>query len=118
MKEFYSIANKVLLIRRNNPVVTRVKRDTESGDPEIFEDRTLVEEAIAGYFTGIYKRPTHMVGRNSQRIEGEDTVMEEESINTSALFSIKDIVEATKNSNFNKGLGPDCFDGNVLKKDE
>ena len=24
------------------------------------------------------------------------------------------MIEAIKSSNFNKGLGPDCFDGNVL----
>ena len=39
MKEFYQVANKVLRIKRNNPVVTRVKRESENGDPEIFEDR-------------------------------------------------------------------------------
>ena len=52
---------------------------------------------------------------------GEDTEMidemiaaVEESIDTTAMFSVEDIVEATKQSNFNKGLGPDCFDGNLL----
>ena len=30
-------------------------------------------------------------------------------------FTVEEIREATKCSNFNKGLGPDCFDGNVLK---
>ena len=39
-------------------------------------------------------------------------------INTNALFSVDDIREATRQSNFNKGLGPDCFDGNVLNKNE
>jgi hypothetical protein len=24
------------------------------------------------------------------------------------------VIEAIKSSNFNKGLGPDCFDGNIL----
>ena len=36
------------------------------------------------------------------------------NIDTSELFRLSDIIEATKASNFNKGLGPDCFDGNVL----
>jgi hypothetical protein len=31
------------------------------------------------------------------------------------LFDTDDVVSATKCSNFNKGLGPDCFDGNTLK---
>jgi hypothetical protein len=40
MKEFYRVANKVLRIKRNHPVVTRVKRDSETGESEVFEDRT------------------------------------------------------------------------------
>lgn len=34
------------------------------------------------------------------------------------MFSLDDIRDATKQSNFNKGLGPDCFDGNLLKLNE
>ena len=44
--------------------------------------------------------------------------MVEESISTTALFILEDITEATKQSNFNKGLGPDCFDGNLLAQNE
>ena len=40
---------------------------------------------------------------------------DEEMINTNSLFTVEDVVAATKCSNFNKGLGPDCFDGNMLK---
>ena len=29
-------------------------------------------------------------------------------------FTREEVTEAIKGSNFNKGLGPDCFDGNVL----
>ena len=29
-------------------------------------------------------------------------------------FSLEDINNAAKESNFNKGLGQDCFDGNIL----
>ena len=29
-------------------------------------------------------------------------------------FTREEVLEAIKSSNFNKGLGPDCFDGNVL----
>ena len=38
-------------------------------------------------------------------------------IDTTEIFRLTDIVEATKSSNFNKGLGPDCFDGNILQAD-
>jgi hypothetical protein len=36
-------------------------------------------------------------------------------INTVSMFTIDDVSTAAKSSNFNKGLGPDCFDGNMLK---
>jgi hypothetical protein len=60
MKEFYKVANKVLRIKRNHPVVSRVKRDNETGESEVFEDRSQVEQVIAEYFAEIYKRPDHM----------------------------------------------------------
>lgn len=60
MKEFYQIANKVLTIKRNHPVVTAVKRENENGESEVFKERGLVEQAIAEYFSGIYRRTDHM----------------------------------------------------------
>ena len=118
MKEFYNVANKVLMIKSNHPVVTKVKRDTPSGDPEIFEEKARVEQAIAEYFAEIYRRPEHMHLPEEVKGQGGDVDMLEDSINTTALFSFEDVVEATKQSNFNKGLGPDCFDGNMLSKNE
>ena len=44
----------------------------------------------------------------------EDMVID----SSSGLFKLSEITEAIKNSNFNKGLGPDCFDGNVLQLSE
>ena len=61
MKEFYALANKVMRIKRSNPVVTKVKRVSDNGDVEIFEEKTQVEKAISGYFSDIYKRPEHML---------------------------------------------------------
>jgi methionyl-tRNA formyltransferase len=61
MKEFYALANKVMRIKRSNPVVTKVKRISDNGDVEIFEEKTQVEKAISDYFTEIYKRPEHMM---------------------------------------------------------
>ena len=34
---------------------------------------------------------------------------------SSEIFRLPDISEAIKSCNFNKGLGPDCFDGNILQ---
>ena len=61
MKEFYALAKKVMMIKRSNPVVTKVKRISDNGDVEIFEEKTQVEKAISDYFTDIYKRPEHMM---------------------------------------------------------
>ena len=90
MKEFYKIANKVLMIKRNNPVVSKIKREVEGGDTEIFEEKHLVERAIAEYFTSIYKKPYEM------RMDGEiskndDDAMMEDNTHTSALFNVEDI---------------------------
>ena len=48
----------------------------------------------------------------------EEMKNEDDELDTIQLFSTEDIDNATKASNFNKGLGPDCFDGNVLKSSE
>jgi len=37
---------------------------------------------------------------------------------SSEIFRLSKILEAIKSSNFNKGLGPDCFDGNILQSDQ
>ena len=54
IKEFYKIANKVLMVRTNNPVVRRIKKGNEN-EEEIIEDQVLVEDEIANYFKAIYK---------------------------------------------------------------
>ena len=68
MKEFYKIANRVLMIRTSNPVVRRIKKGNEN-EEDIIEDRILVEEEIANYFKTIYKRPEHM--REEPKIDEE-----------------------------------------------
>ena len=57
MKEFYKKANSLLKIKRANPVVTKVQREDEHGDMQIFDDRSAVDGEIARYFAEIYKRP-------------------------------------------------------------
>ena len=46
---------------------------------------------------------------------GDNVEEDEEMINNTTTFTMDDVIAATKCSNFNKGLGPDCFDGNMLK---
>ena len=109
MKEFYETANKYMRIKRSNPVVTKVKRNGGDGEVKIFEDRIHVEKAICDYFLDVYRRPEHMAP------DTDNDMKDEEMINTNSLFTVEDVVAATKCSNFNKGLGPDWFDGNMLK---
>jgi len=117
MKEFYKVANKVLMIRTSNPVVRRLRIGNE-GEEEIIEDRVLVEEEISKYFKTIYKRLEHLANINGEdeEMKGDISSSERMNIDTSSeIFRFTDISEAVKCSNFNKGLGPDCFDGNILK---
>ncbi len=44
----------------------------------------------------------------------EDMVID----SSTGLLKLSEITEAKKNSNFNKGLGPDCFDGKILQLSE
>ena len=78
-----------------------------------------MEEAIANYFKEIYKRPDHMVGfpedDEDMKVKEEETMMIDTS---SEIFRLADISEDIKSCNFNKGLGPDCFDGNILQSDQ
>ena len=50
---------------------------------------------IAEYFAEIYKRPDHMQA-SPNIVESEDDEMVDEMINTTALFSMDEIREATK----------------------
>ena len=60
MKEFYKVANKVLKIKRSNPVVTKVQRENQAGDIEVHTEKLEVNKVIAEYFSDVYKRPDHM----------------------------------------------------------
>jgi hypothetical protein len=48
----------------------------------------------------------------------EDAQIIEDMINSTAIFSIEDIRQSTCQSNLNKELGPDCFDGNLVSQNE
>ena len=47
MKEFYQRANALLKIKRSIPVVTKVQREDEMGDTQVFEEKAVVESEIA-----------------------------------------------------------------------
>ena len=122
VKEFYMKANSLMKIKRANPVVTKVQREDEHGDMQVFDDRIAADGEIAKYFTNIYKRPEY---RRSAPAEvdfnvGDDEPMQIDSSSSADIppFTREEVMEAMKSSNFNKGLGPDCFDGNLLKNNQ
>ena len=119
MKEFYKKANSLLKIKRNNPVVTKVIREDELGEAQVFEEKSSVDNVIAQYFNDIYKRPDYR--RRHFRSDNfdidDDEVMRINTSNSNDVspFTQEEVLLAVKSSNYNKGLGPDCFDGNVMK---
>ena len=119
MKEFYKKANSLLKIKRNNPVVTKVIREDELGEAQVFEEKSSVENVIAQYFNDIYKRPDYRRRhfRSDNFNVDDDEVMRINTSNSNDVspFTQEEVLLAVKSSNYNKGLGPDCFDGNVLK---
>ena len=122
VKEFYMKANSLMKIKRANPVVTKVQREDEHGDMQVFDDRIAADGEIAKYFTKICKRPEF---RRSAPADvdfnvGIDEPMKIDSSSSADIppFTREEVMEAMKSSNFNKGLGPDCFDGNLLKNNQ
>ena len=48
----------------------------------------------------------------------EETIEGTTNSQLEELFRLIDITDAIEACNFNKGLGPDCFDGNVIQTNE
>jgi len=59
-----------------------------------------------------------MKSHDESHVEGHDDESMMLSEDEIPLFSSEDIDNAIKDSNFNKGLGPDYFDGNLIKNNE
>ena len=108
MKAFYAMAEKVMRVQCGNPVVRSVIKEDQ-----LISERDQVDAAIAEFFQGVY-------GSEDQEAEtAEDRTMWERFTEaeefTQGLFTAQDVEEAMRASNFNKGLGPDGFDGNILQ---
>ena len=82
-------------------------------DEQLISERDQVDQEIAGYFQEVY-------AGDGQNIEtDEDTALwtrlEAASEVSLGMFTISDVEGAMRASNFNKGLGPDGFDGTILE---
>ena len=108
MKAFYATAEKVLRVQCGNPVV----RSVIVGD-QLISDRDQVDAAIAEYFQGVYGGGDHQA--DTEEDLAMWTRLETAAEETQGMFTVQDVEEAMRASNFNKGLGPDGFDGTILK---
>ena len=82
-------------------------------EDQLISERDQVDAAIAEYFQGIY-------GSEDLPEETDEDRMMWERFNdavgaTRGMFTTQDVEEAIGASNFNKGLGPDGFDGTILQ---
>ena len=89
-----------------NPVV----RSVIVGE-QLISDRDQVDQAIAKYFRGVYGREDLEAETEGDRMMWER--FQEAACAMQGMFSMRDVEEAMKASNFNKGLGSDGFDGTI-----
>ena len=102
MKAFYATAEKVMRVQCGNPVVRSVIKEDQ-----LISERDQVDAAIAEYFQGVY-------GSEDLLEETDEDRMMWDQFNE-AVEATQDVEEAMRASNFNKGLGPDGFDGTILQ---
>ena len=108
MKAFYATAEKVMRVQCGNPVVRSVIKEDQ-----LISERDQVDAAIAEYFKGVYGSEDLEAETDEDRLMWERFTEAVEA--TQGLFTAQDVEEAMRASNFNKGLGPDGFDGTILQ---
>ena len=91
-----------------NPVVKSVIKEDQ-----LISERDQVEQAIAEYFQEVYRRDERMAEKAAEIDMW--TRLEAAAEATQGMFTEVDVVEAMRASKFNKGLGPDGFDGTILR---
>ena len=72
-----------------------------------------MDQAIAEYFQGVYGNADRQMDTEGDMAMWDRFQAAAEM--TQGMFTLRDVEEAMKASNFNKGLGPDGFDGTILR---
>jgi len=98
LKTFFSTVNRLCSLKPSAPIVAGLETD----DGEIIYNRSVIEKQLADDFRTRQQLP----GLGSFNLANEER----------QLFTASDIATAVAGTNFDKGLGPDGFDGNVLSK--
>ena len=106
LKEFYKVAERLMRVKGSNPVVTKLIMD----EGTVIEDKELVNDEIRKYFEDVYRAPAGWADRME--------IVEDFNSCTAITFSDDDKYEATRVCSFNKGLGPDGFDGRLFDCDD
>ena len=83
-------------------------------DEQLITERDHVDKAIAEYFQEVYG------GGEDHQMDADGRLGLWEKLEGMAgsaleMFTPGDVEAAMKTSNFNKGLGPDGFDGTILR---
>ena len=82
-------------------------------EDQLISETDQVDQAIADYFQEVYGRDALMA--DSAAEIDMWTRLEAAAEATQGMFTDADVVEAMKASNLNKGLGPNGFDGSILR---
>ena len=53
-----------------------------------------------------------------EKMDVEETMATTKASEVAECFRLTDITDAIEACNFNKGLGPDCFDGSIIQTNE
>jgi hypothetical protein len=98
LKTFFSTVNRLCALKPSAPIVAGLETD----EGEVIYNKSVIERQLANDF------------RERQQLPGL-SFFNLANVERS-LFTMEDVAKAIKETNFDKGLGPDSFDGNVLLK--
>ena len=100
LKAFFSTINRLCSLKPSAPIVAGL----ETFDGEVIYNRSIIEKTLAEDF----RERQHLPSLSSLNLGNVERT----------LFTTSDIAKAIAETNFNKGMGPDGFDGNVLWKSQ
>ena len=108
------MAERILRVKQGSPVVRYIIKEgtgSKEVEKELFVDKDKVEQEIAQYFCGVY----NPIAGEGPGVEPHAIAVEGFQMEYTDIFTMADVEETIASCNFNKGMGPDAFDGNLLK---
>ena len=105
-KKTFSLIRNLTQIKASAPIVQAIA--SSSGD-ETTADPSEIKVIVKSYFERLY---------NTQSSHHEVQELDSNWALTPNLFTKEDLLLAIDCCNFGKAIGPDMFDGSILKQDE